>query len=46
MEAYGRCKTNRNYSRIYLGDWERPSEIFVVTTDILEQDFPNKKHTA
>jgi len=46
MEAYGRCRTKRNYSRIYLGDWERQSELFVMTTDILEQDFRNKEHTS
>jgi hypothetical protein len=35
-----------NYSRIYLGDWERPLEFFVVTTDFLEQDFRNKELTS
>jgi hypothetical protein len=46
MEAYGCRGTNRNYSRIYLGDWERTSELFVVTTDIMEYDIRNKEHTS
>jgi hypothetical protein len=29
-------------SRIYLRECERPSEIFVMTTDIVEQDLQNK----
>jgi len=28
------------------GGLERPSELFVVTTDILEQDFRNKEHIS